>query len=213
MTQARLLITLLLTLSLPATALAAVYKREGPDGQIIYSDQPHPEAEELSIELPPPPPPESASLDNAPEAPDTEQAAPMLGYADVTIVKPENDATVRENAGMVEVELALEPGLNTEQGHKIAVMLDGEQSPATQTSEQFALSNVARGTHTLQVQIISDQGLVIATSNSVIFHLKRVSSILQGQNSPLGAPISTTGPTAPTAPRLTNPALSLPSAP
>lgn len=185
-------LTILLGLGLHGPVAAAVYKWVGPDGKIVYTDQPRPGAKEVELPKfapPPPPPAKPAAVDKTP--PDkktdatTEPAFP--GYKKVALVKPLNDDTVRENNGAVEVALELEPAWDAKWGHKISVSLDGKNLPETYTSPQFQLQNIDRGSHSLQVTVNDAKGVLLSTTDSVTFHMKR-QSVNFVQKNPIMAP-------------------------
>ncbi|MEK7322338.1 MAG: DUF4124 domain-containing protein [Pseudomonadota bacterium] len=168
------LIVLALILAVPASA--AVYKSVLPDGRVIYSDQP-PSENAAPAHLPPiqlipaapvPPPPEPA------EAQETTRNK-AAAYRSIGITSPAHDSTLRDNAGTVVINVALDPPLLVKAGHHIAIYLDGtligENSTGTLT-----LNNVDRGTHTLNASVNSKQGQAMLTSPTVTFHLQRVSS-------------------------------------
>lgn len=187
----------LCALALPTLVLAAVYKHVGPDGQIVYSDQPQPGAEEIKIDVVPTPPAPSAAQTAADPDPDIDSQTDFAGYTRLTVTRPENDATVRENSGIVAVEIALEPALQVEAGHKIAVSLDGTTLPDISSTSTFQVSNVDRGTHSLLVSVLDANGAALISSASVTFHMKRESSGLNDPTTPgatLPAPVDPDAP-------------------
>ena len=148
----------------------SIYKYTLPNGNIVYSDKPPPadQGEKITVEplqsftLPPPPPLEdNTAKNNTPEP---------AGYEAFQITNPTNDATIRDNGGNVRVSLSLSPGLQG--GHSIDVMMDG-QSIGGGRGNSVTLTDVDRGTHTVQAAVKDDEGKEVARSNSVIFHLKR----------------------------------------
>lgn len=216
---AGLLIVLGLSVIAPLTALGAVYKYIAPDGSVTYSDQPKEGAKE--VDLPPAPPPPVAEIPATPGTGSPQTAAPVppdqagekpafTGYTAFAIVSPENDATLRENSGGVEIQLAMEPALNLEAGHKITALLDGKPAAEGQTGLTIMLPNIDRGTHTVEAQVSDSSGALLATTNPVTFHLKRISTIPLNDSpllvpdlpSPGGlqAPRAPQGPTVPSLP-------------
>ena len=160
-----------LMLVLGVAQAGKVYKYTLSNGDVVYSDKPPPadQAEEVTLEplqsfsLPPAPPLEDSTADKAePEKP--------VGYQEFKVTSPTNDETIRDNGGNVHVSLSLSPGLQG--GHSIEVMMDG-QSIGSGSGTTVTLTDVDRGTHTVQAAIKDGQGKEIARSNSVIFHLKR----------------------------------------
>lgn len=183
-------LTILLGLSLQEQAIAAVYKWVGPDGKTMYTDQPRPGAKEVELpKFPHPPPAKPAQADKTTpdKKADTTAEPAFPGYKKVALVKPENDTTVRENNGVVEVALELEPAWDPKLGHKIIVSLDGKNLPEIYTTPQFQLQNIDRGSHSLQVTVNDANDVPLSTSNSVTFHMKR-QSVNFVQKNPLMAP-------------------------
>ncbi|MEO5703115.1 MAG: DUF4124 domain-containing protein [Gammaproteobacteria bacterium] len=197
-----ILLAFVVSTVVPITAIGAVYKSTSPDGSVSYSDQPQVGAEEVDLPpVPPPPPPPPAKVPalipglgtpqpGVPAAPDpAAEKPPFTGYTVFTIVTPENDSTLRENSGAVTINLAIEPALQIEAGHKITLIVDGKPTMEGLTATQIQLGNINRGTHTLQAQVNDANGASLATTDSVTIHLKRISTIPLKDN-PLLAPDS-----------------------
>jgi len=169
------LLALLLAFSITTPALAAVYKTVRPDGSVVYSDQP-PRDEAAPHPLPPlqmipsenlapATPPQDRGINNAP---------PAELYRSLTIAQPEADGTVRDPAGHVVVQVALDPPLITKQGDYIIISLDGK--PVAQGSgTTYTLDDVERGTHTVEASVSSGPGQILIRSPAVTFHIHRTS--------------------------------------
>lgn len=162
-----------------ACAQAAVYKKELPDGSVIFSDQPSPDSEEIEVpELQTfPPPPQPAFFE--PETKPAKETA--ISYSQVVITTPANEATIRENSGKVEIKVTIEPPLQTQAGHKVLVTLDGKAIGDPATTLQYTLDNVDRGAHTLQASVLDASGTTLMTSATVTFYLKRHSILLNNK--------------------------------
>jgi hypothetical protein len=144
-----------------------------PNGEVIYSDKPPPEAtsgEEVTVEplqsfkVPAAPPLEDSTANKDDEEKSDDN------YAEFKVTSPSNDATIRDNGGNVRVSLSLSPSLRS--GHSIEVMMDG-RSIGSGKGTSVTLTEVDRGTHTVQASVKDAEGKEIVRSNSVIFHLKR----------------------------------------
>jgi hypothetical protein len=160
-------------LAVGAAHAGKIVKYTLPSGEVIYSDKPPPEAtsgEEVTVEplqsftVPAAPPLEDSTADKDDEDKDDGS------YEEFTVTSPANDATIRDNGGSVRVSLSLSPALRG--GHSIEVMMDG-QSIGSGKGTSLTLTDVDRGTHTVQASVKDAQGKEIVRSNSVIFHLKR----------------------------------------
>lgn len=175
----RLFITLCLLLAyLPAYA-DTVYKKVMPDGTTIYSDQSIPDAEEIET-------PETQGIKLAPVRNTAEKRTPAKqktasAYSGIQITQPSQNETIRDNAGIVSVQISTQPKLNIESGHKIQLKMDGSAVEKPASASQFKLTNVDRGTHTLEASIIDSQNNTLLTSGKITFHMRR-HSVLFRQN-------------------------------
>jgi hypothetical protein len=167
----KLAILLALMLAVGTAQAGKIVKYTLPSGEVIYSDKPPPEAtsgEEVTVE--------PLQTFSAPAAPPLEDSTAKddepkpAGYEDFRVTSPTNDTVIRDHGGNVSVSLSLTPGLQG--GHSIEVMMDG-QSIGSGRSTSLTLTEVDRGTHTVQAMVKDRDGKEIARSNSVIFHLKR----------------------------------------
>jgi hypothetical protein len=170
-----------LLILLAASVQADVYKSVNENGEIIYSDQPTPNSQRIKLpELPtykaPPVPAYSSTQKTVP-------TAVVNPYKSVKIIEPENDATIRDNQGIVRVQVALDPPLMTKEGHKIQFYLNGEPHGMPVATTSISFSNLDRGTYTLSTSVMNTEGVVLMSSTPVVFHLHRES--LLNPNSPL----------------------------
>jgi hypothetical protein len=158
-----------------ATATAQVYERIGPNGEIYLSDRPGPDARRIDV-----PPPQTVTL--PPVAPRSGRsegqggdaanpAAP--GYTAFSIVSPGAGEGVRANDGNVTVRLVLEPQLLP--GHVIRLDLHGEDGRQTQSGRSlaFALTDLSRGRHSVEAQVVDQDGNVLMRAGPVAFNVLR----------------------------------------
>ena len=171
-----------LLMLLAASVQADVYRSVNENGEIIYSDQPTPDAQRINLpELPTYKAPPVPGFSSTPET------APIVSpYKSVKITAPENDATIRDNQGVVRVQVVLAPPLITRQGHKIQFSLNGEPHGIPVGTTSISFSNLDRGTYTLSASVVDANGAVLKTSDPVVFHLHRESVL--NPNSPLFKP-------------------------
>ena len=157
----------------PVWLPAEVYKWADPQGNVIYSDKPHPGAEEIKLpETQAYPAPQTASPTIKPE----QQSFP--GYEKIEIATPANDETIRDNTGNINVSIKLEPELQVDLGHKLVLYVDGVKLPQELTSTLFQFTNLDRGTHTIHAAVVDSAGKELVSSKPSTFHLKRFSSLL-----------------------------------
>lgn len=180
----------------PATAASGIYKSVDEDGNVVFSDEPSPGAEKIEKkEIPTIPstvPEVDFSTDNT--ATNDEKAGI---YSNIQIVNPAHDTAVRENAGNINVSVALQPALLN--SHEIALFMDGTEV-ARGRSPVFQFSNIDRGTHTLTAAVFDSTGRELARSDTITFTLLRHSAQHPNANVP-GTPQAPT----PSGPTPTNP--------
>jgi hypothetical protein len=176
------LILMLLLLLPAAPVLAEVYKWVDEAGNVHYTDMPDQGQE--ATKLPAfqykspvpstPTPPLSTSTPPATSTSIPSDFAPDAGVTySITITSPEQDATVRDNQGIVPVAIDTSP--LPREGLVYQMYLDGKPWYEPFSGQNVFLSNVDRGTHTIHVQLLNSQGGSLGQSNSVTFHLHRTS--------------------------------------
>ena len=159
---------LLLALALPASA--EIYRYTDARGNPVYTNQPPQGVASESVQLGPTNT-VAAPAATGSGAPSQDDAGPgNYSRLEITGV-PDDDATLRANAGNFTFAVSLEPSLH--EGDLLQVLLDGQplSVPGTQTS--FQLGQVDRGTHSLQAVILRD-GKPLQSSASVSFTVQRV---------------------------------------
>lgn len=109
-------------------------------------------------------------------------AAPACGALaqrlEVAVERPAQDETVHDNDGNVSVLVRVEPTLA--RGNQVVLLMDG-QAVEREDGPVFALTNIDRGTHTLQAQVTDARGNTLATSAPVTFQLWRASRRFPGR--------------------------------
>lgn len=154
-------ITLLLFLILPWAphVSAEIYRWTDDAGNVIFSDTPRPGAEVVELSEPTIVPAITPPADPGKAQP----RAVARPYETLAIARPAHDTTVR-NTRTVNVGIEISPRLQTQFGHRLQLLFDGQSvaPPATQTT--FTLTDVNRGAHTLQAEIVTVDGNVIEQS-------------------------------------------------
>lgn len=155
--QMRLFISVLLLIIMNGSVAETVYKTVDENGNVIFTDKPSEEAEEVKIQ----------ELENTignpnpakyrPSAPKSES----FSYESFTVTSPENGAGIRSNNGNVSISLSLEPALNP--GHKIIVLMDGKEIG---TGLSVSLQNVDRGTHSISAKVVDGNGKSLISTTS-----------------------------------------------
>lgn len=163
-----------------ATGLASaanIYKWTDESGRVVFGDKPPNGVEATPVRVQSPqtftPPPKStfksSSTEEAEKKAAEEAARPKYKVA---IASPADDEPVRNNPGNIAIQISSEPALNLEAGHKFQLLMDGNPVMTSQKTT-IVLTNVDRGTHTLQVQVIDETGKVLESSASSTFHMLR----------------------------------------
>jgi hypothetical protein len=160
---------LLIMLLLAGNAHAEVYKSTNAAGEIVYSDTPTKGAEVMRMpELPTYTPPAVTPSTAANQKPD-ETAI----YEEFVFLKPADDATIRDNQGIISVELKLTPALRGKRNHRVQFYLDGAAYGEPGSSLRTTMSNVDRGEHSLTASVVDANGEALISTAPVIVHLHR----------------------------------------
>lgn len=149
---------------------AQVYRSVDEDGNVSFSDEPTDdsqpvEVKELEIIAP---------LEGPPVQPRKSASEPAAAYASLVITSPQDDESIRNNTGEVDVSVSLVPRLK--QGHTLMLYMDGQEHSSGRALT-FNLVNVDRGTHQLRVAVVNADGRQEIASPSVTFHLQRFSAL------------------------------------
>lgn len=168
-------------------AFAKLYKCKDAEGNTIYTDEPCADGKQLKLpplqtyKAPKPLPATSAGNKdiNGKEA---------TGYTSLVITKPENDGVIRDNEGKATISYTLTPGLKTLLGHKFVIILDGKQLKTTGTTSQIQLSDLDRGTHTVQINVVDNENKALISSKPSSFHMMQFSILHPKPVSPPPAP-------------------------
>ncbi len=160
-----------------SAALAQIYKTVDANGNVVFTDiapvdRSAGKPESQPVTVPP------TNTYDAPALPaQTAGTAPgptaPTAYAQIDVISPTQDESIRDNAGNVQVEVAINPPLRG--SDHLLLLLDGSPVDVGAVNGVFELSNVDRGTHTAAARVVDGQGDVISESDPVTFHLMRVS--------------------------------------
>ncbi|PCH65457.1 MAG: DUF4124 domain-containing protein [Gammaproteobacteria bacterium] len=163
---------LLLLCGVLVSAHAEVYRWVDKSGTVIYSDQPHPDAELVDIQTSPSYTPVAIPEQALSATEDVQDEIEVPAYQ-IKIVSPENDVSIRDNAGTVTISVDVVPELDVDRADQLTVKLDGQTLSEPQSSTSFTLTNIERGTHTAQVSIVDKSSNTLQSSQIVTFHLQR----------------------------------------
>jgi hypothetical protein len=154
------------------TCYADVYTWKDSQGVVHFSDQPHDGAERVKVpEIQTFSQPSSSQPSDSKADPSSKVDKSKQTYDVVEIIQPENNATIRNNDGSVQVSLKVEPALAP--GDLIQLQFDGSAVGEPQANLQFQLSGVFRGAHSVAAQVVNRQGDVLGSSEPVTFFMQR----------------------------------------
>ena len=152
---------------------AGLYRGVDSEGNILYSDTPFKDSEKFT------PPP--ISVMDAPKpvtekkVGEDEQPAEFK-YMGFDIESPVNEQTIRNDPD-VKVSVKLVPALNTEAGHSIWLLLDGNPVMKNSLDTSFYIGRIERGAHKLQAQVRDTEGKAIVQTRTIVVYIHNTSGI------------------------------------
>lgn len=170
-----------------STAQADVYRSVDNEGNVTFTDRSVAGNQNKTIAVPSP---QGVTIKKNSASPANKKTISGLGtikketksavpYRELTIISPANNAVVRANTGNVELKLKLSPSLQTKFGHRIKAELDGKPHASSTRSDRILFTNIDRGTHVFQAYIVDKSGKQLKASQSVSFHVKRFSHLIE----------------------------------
>ena len=155
-----------------ASAFAEAYRWVDEDGVVHYSDVPREGAE--VIELSEYTRETGARLYRAPprsaaEPTTTAEDEGPFKYESISVASPSPEETLWNIEGVLNVSLALSPGLQN--GHQIRVYFDGQPRLVSGTS--FQIDEVWRGVHNIQAEVIDSTGRLMIRSRTNRFYVQQ----------------------------------------
>jgi hypothetical protein len=158
------------------------YRWTDESGQVHYSDRPAPGATEVRLRgaqgYSAPTPSRPAAAASGPEEPETQ--ASVEAYTLFNVIQPSQQETLWNTGSVLNVQVDLQPAL--QMGHHLGAYLDGQLLDVGATSPQFQLSDVFRGTHTLQAVVLDARGQEILRSLAVTFMVQQTSILNPNRN-------------------------------
>lgn len=160
--------------TLDAAQAAETYRYVDERGNVVYTDKWRPGAQRVE----PAPggviPAPDAVKRRAAEA--REAAARPAAYDRVEISAPGPDETVWDDGeGHLDVAVSVSPAIKA--GHRIRALLDGSPRNGLSGDGSVRLSEMERGTYTLQVEVVDEAGRTLGASKPVVFHYKKPSKL------------------------------------
>lgn len=180
-----------LLMALVGISHAQIFKWTDSQGVVHFSDNPHsgaqkvvvPKAQSFS------PPVSQTPVTN--EEPKKKSVPGDAKYTKITIMQPQNEATIRNNQGYVVVAVELEPALVD--GDMLQMLFDGAPMGEPQPNTLFQLNGIYRGKHTLAVQVLNAAGEVLLTSDPITIFMHRPRVGMGGGSNKAGTPANNAG--------------------
>lgn len=165
---ARLLLLVSFT-SLSSTLHAGLYKGLDADGNVTYSDKPFDNAEKITpppitvVDAPKAKPEEKNKVD--------EEKPEQTKYTALRITSPTDQQTIW-NEPQLNVAVDVQPSLNTSQGHKLWLFMDGKALVKNSSSPILQIGRADRGAHKIQVQVRGKKGKILRRSKTITIYIK-----------------------------------------
>ena len=157
------------TMSVSTAAQTNVYKSVNKEGIVEYSDQPTKGAEQIKVKNP-----TSVTLPKSSDvfksSGSNQNTESTNTYQSIVITQPANDSAFNSGSGQVSISSETTPSLKND--HSIQLMVDGTKYNSNK-SGSFSLSNVDRGTHQVQVNVVDEAGNTLISSDITTFTLHR----------------------------------------
>ena len=166
------MLRLFLVLSLGVTPGYAqeIYKVVNQDGSVTYTDKPVVNAEPVELgpdnrmSMPTPPPVQAPTTTS-----ETSKSKPVI-----EVVKPEPEATVRNNAGNMTIAANVS---NADKEGKFKLYIN-DSLVKEQSSAVFHLQGINRGAHTFYITHIDNTGKTLASTSPQTFYLHQASRLI-----------------------------------
>jgi hypothetical protein len=145
-----------------------VYKTVHEDGTITYSDQESVNAVEVELRVPT----STFQSQHTPSPPHMQSKPKQRVAYIVSILSPEKEATIRNNAGELSIGAAIEPKV----GGFFQLHINGQIHESA--TGMFRLTNMERGAYQYTVKFIDNSGKLIASSESRNVYLHQASALI-----------------------------------
>ena len=157
-----------------SAAFAEIYRSVDANGTVVYSDQPLPKSEVIS--LPSVNIATQSNTQNTNASTDSTNVTlkKKVKYTKFKISSPTDQETF-QNATEIAVTISISPSLQN--GDKIQYFLDGKAVSEPIDSASYSIPKIkgtqeviARGTHSITASILDEQGQVIKTTSPVVIY-------------------------------------------
>lgn len=161
------LLIIFICLLCAAQAPAEIYKTVDKNGNVVYTDNP-PTDDAEAVKL--------RAINTLPtqEPRTSDEPMPMAPQAavnyQVEVISPRNEVVIPPGERDLAVAVSISPGLHPD--HLVTYYLDGDLIEETQSSS-IVIQDVPRGSRTLSIEVIDQQGEVLGKSDPVTVNVIR----------------------------------------
>ncbi len=156
----------------------AIYKSVDADGNITYTDQP-PSADAQPLDLPPITVADPYESRISSSASSDETIDDLVPYTDFALLSPTQEQHFWGTGGSFTAQAVLSQPLQP--GHLVRFLLDGAVA-GTGTGFFMEFTNIDRGEHTIQAEVVTVVGEVLARTDPVVFFMRQQSVINRARN-------------------------------
>lgn len=156
-------------------ASGQIYQYRDSQGNLYFTDKPTQGAQKIEVKEPEVIPVPVPAIPDPSETPMTVKPEVMINqanyYKNLAITSPIPDETIRNNIGLIDVNIEIQPELRG--GDRVVLFLDGQNAGESLSARSFTLQNIDRGTHVIQFKILDAGGKQIGASEPVNVHVHR----------------------------------------
>jgi len=159
-----------------------LYKVIDKNGNVSYSDQPSPGAQEVIIKDVPSINIKKTNIDfeALEEQLEAQREVSSDYYSTADFSNLEEDGVIRNNGGSVTLTASLEPSLS--KGHFLKFYIDGKLIGEQQKELSITAQEIEYGSHTASFSVVSKNGVKVQDSKTVKFNLLHVVRKKTGSN-------------------------------
>lgn len=160
--------TLLLCVILSYSAYSnqTIYQWQSSDGELHFSDQPHPGAKKIEIQEAKPYQPLKIKKTKP-----FKKEIKKINYERFEVQSPTNNETIRNGTGQIIITLKVTPKLMED--HYFLYVMDDKEVGSLQKKNTLKLSNIDRGSHVIKAQLVDSNKNIIATTQSITVYMHR----------------------------------------
>lgn len=140
-------------------AWSVIYMQTASDGHLQFSDKPGKESQLIRLE--------NINFYSTSESPrdSSSISSSTAGYSKLNLVQPQNQQTF-QNQQQIAVQISIQPALQKEDS--LEIWLDGVLIQKSKETS-LILSELPRGEHRLQVNVVNAQEKILLSSSPVVF--------------------------------------------